>query len=133
MFRKFILVTLVCLNSYKTLAEDKKSEYVINNSIYVMDNNLLDIMENFKDKDSLVKNKKIYIKEDIKEKLLKPIYSEDPVLYDVELLKENQANPFPNNKNQTDLFQSDFTKLDQIRNMIKKIKASKEHATKAPG
>ncbi|HJD64638.1 MAG TPA: hypothetical protein LFW10_00455 [Rickettsia endosymbiont of Diachasma alloeum] len=71
--------------------------------------------------------------EDIKEKLLKPIYFEDPVVDNIELLKENQANPFPNNKNQTDLFQPDFTKLDQIRNMIKKIKASKEHANKVPG
>ncbi|HJD65295.1 MAG TPA: hypothetical protein LFW10_04070 [Rickettsia endosymbiont of Diachasma alloeum] len=65
MFRKCILVALLCLNSYKVLAEDNKSKYVINNSIYVMDNNLLDVMESFKDNDSLVKNKKKYIKEDI--------------------------------------------------------------------
>ncbi|WP_395476354.1 hypothetical protein [Rickettsia endosymbiont of Pantilius tunicatus] len=50
MFRKFILIALLCLNSYKALAEDNKSKYVINNSIYVM--------ESFKNKDSLVKNKK---------------------------------------------------------------------------
>lgn len=87
MFRKFILVALLCLNSYKVLAEDNKSKYVINNSIYVMDNNLLDVMESFKDNDSLVENKKKYIKEDIKEKLLKPIYFEDPVVDNIELLK----------------------------------------------
>lgn len=58
MFRKFILVALLCLSSYKALAEDKKSECVINNSIYVMGNNFLDVMASFKNKDSLVKNKK---------------------------------------------------------------------------
>ncbi|WP_419234579.1 hypothetical protein [Rickettsia endosymbiont of Nabis limbatus] len=70
-------------------------------------------MESFKNKDSLVKNKKKYLKEGIKEKLLEPIYFKDPALNSVKPSKENQANPFPNNKNQTDLFQPDFTKLDQ--------------------
>ncbi|HJD62142.1 MAG TPA: hypothetical protein LFW14_00845 [Rickettsia endosymbiont of Degeeriella rufa] len=51
MFRKFILVALLCVNSYKTLAEDKKSESVPTRI-------LINISENYNCSDSLVKNKK---------------------------------------------------------------------------
>ncbi|HJD67484.1 MAG TPA: hypothetical protein LFV66_03390 [Rickettsia endosymbiont of Bembidion lapponicum] len=51
MFRKFILASLLCLNSYKTLAEDKKLEDLPNKI-------LVNISENYNCSDSLVKNKK---------------------------------------------------------------------------
>ena len=51
MFRKFILVILLCLNSYKILAENKKLEDLPNKI-------LVNISENYNCSDSLVKNKK---------------------------------------------------------------------------
>lgn len=66
MFRKFILVALLCLNSYKTLAEDKKSESVLAKI-------LINISENYNCSDSDLVEKR---KQHIKEKKLKPIYSE---------------------------------------------------------
>lgn len=51
MFRKFILASLLCLNSYKILAEDKKLEDLPNKI-------LVNISENYNCSDSLVKNKK---------------------------------------------------------------------------
>ncbi|WP_341791307.1 hypothetical protein [Rickettsia endosymbiont of Gonocerus acuteangulatus] len=51
MFRKFILVILLCLNSYKVLAEDKKLEEISNKIV-------INISENYDYSDSLVKNKK---------------------------------------------------------------------------
>lgn len=51
MFRKFILASLLCLNSYKVLAEDKKLEDLPNKI-------LVNISENYDYSNSLVKNKK---------------------------------------------------------------------------
>ncbi|ASX28450.1 hypothetical protein BA173_06700 [Rickettsia sp. MEAM1 (Bemisia tabaci)] len=51
MFRKFILASLLCLNSYKILADDKKLEDLPNKI-------LVNISENYNCSDSLVKNKK---------------------------------------------------------------------------
>ncbi|WP_341789089.1 MULTISPECIES: hypothetical protein [unclassified Rickettsia] len=57
MFRKFILVALLCVNSYKTLAEDKKSESVPTKI-------LINISENYNCSDSdLVEKRKQHIKE----------------------------------------------------------------------
>lgn len=66
MFRKFILVALLCVNSYGTLAEDKKSESVPTKI-------LINISENYNCSDSDLVEKR---KQHIKEKKLKPIYSE---------------------------------------------------------
>ncbi|HJD67069.1 MAG TPA: hypothetical protein LFV66_01120 [Rickettsia endosymbiont of Bembidion lapponicum] len=66
MFRKFILVALLCLNSYKTLAEDKKAESVPTKI-------LINISEKYNCSDSDLVEKR---KQHIKEKKLKPIYSE---------------------------------------------------------
>ncbi|WP_342225732.1 hypothetical protein [Rickettsia endosymbiont of Urophora cardui] len=51
MFRKFILVALLCVNSYKTLAEDKKLEDIPNK-------NLINISKNYSYSESSVKKKK---------------------------------------------------------------------------
>lgn len=51
MFRKFILASLLCLNSYKVLAEDEKLEDIPNKI-------LVNIFENYDYSNSLVKNKK---------------------------------------------------------------------------
>lgn len=51
MFRKFILASLLCLNSYKVLAEDEKLEDIPNKI-------LVNISENYDYSNSLVKNKK---------------------------------------------------------------------------
>ncbi|ARD86838.1 hypothetical protein A3306_06915 [Rickettsia bellii] len=51
MFRKFILASLLCLSSYKVLAEDKKLEDIPNKI-------LVNISENYDYSNSLVKNKK---------------------------------------------------------------------------
>ncbi|MCC8378046.1 MAG: hypothetical protein LN567_06715 [Rickettsia endosymbiont of Graphium doson] len=51
MFGKFILASLLCVNSYKILAEDKKLEDL-------PDKILVNISENYNCSDSLVKNKK---------------------------------------------------------------------------
>lgn len=55
MFRKFILASLLCLNSYKVLAEDKKLEDLPNKI-------LVNISENYDYSNSLVKNKKQFTK-----------------------------------------------------------------------
>lgn len=59
MFRKFILASLLCLSSYKVLAEDKKLEDIPNKI-------LVNISENYDYSNSLVKIKTIYRKERIR-------------------------------------------------------------------
>ncbi len=51
MFRKFLLVALLCLNSYKVLAEDKTLEDIPNKI-------LVNIPGNYNYIDSLAKNEK---------------------------------------------------------------------------